>query len=145
MCDKLVTLHLESDDSVNVYPNIKTANIPDGGVTPQKLSKHIFRHDATITYTASALTLKMDTILDNDRIYTDIREFVDALYRMYGTNSYHTANGTINGTGVIQYMIVLSDTTIDICYLDTRDMTFQHSIINANPEYTMDDLVVTLY
>lgn len=145
MSDKLVTLHLESDDSVNVYPNIKTANIPDDGVTPRKLSHHIFRHDVTITYTPTALTLRMDTIFDTDHIYTDIREFIGALYDKYGVNSYHTADGTISNYGIIDYIVMVTNDTIDICYLDTRSMTIQHAIVNVNPEFTMNDIVVNLY
>lgn len=145
MSDKLVTLHLESDDSVNVFPNVKTANIPDRGVTPQKLSHHIFRHDATITYTPTSLTLRMDTIFDTDHAYTDIREFIGALYDKYGVNSYHTANGSIGSNGIIQYFVMVTNDTIDVCYLDTRSMTLQHAIVNVNPEFTMNDIVVTLY
>jgi hypothetical protein len=145
MSDKLVTLHLESDDSVNVYPNIKTENIPDDGVTPRKLSKHIFRHDATITYAPTSLTLRVATILNTDHIYTDIREFIGVLYDVYGVNSYHTANGSIGSTGIIQYFVIVTNDTIDICYLDTRSMTLQHAIVNVNPEFTMNDIVVTLY
>lgn len=41
MSDKITTLHPYDDDSTNVYPNIKSENIPDGSVTESKLDPSI--------------------------------------------------------------------------------------------------------
>lgn len=123
MADKITTLHPVGSPEVNIYPNIKTENIPDGSITPDKMAYQVY---CTNFY-----------IIDQDPDYvrffvftpfkmTDYREFLD----FFEVGEEINCQGTMNQEDIVKGRITyfngskyLEVETTNSSYLIRHDST----------------------
>ena len=168
MSDKLVTLHLESDDSVNVYPNIKSANIPSGAVTKAKmavnsvgtdeLENNLYHHQFGLAHSSGAniFSLRFNAFLNESQKFTEEEEIANFLNSFYGSECKFDATGLYNNISPIDEIDILSASTIRIWYLDLSvlqtisdvselsDVQRRYVDVTASPEFPATDVVTLL-
>ena len=168
MSDKLVTLHLESDDSVKVYPNIKSDNIPSGAVTKAKigvnsvgtdeLENNLYHHRFGLAHSSGSniFSLRFNAFLNESQEFNDEEQIVVFLNSFYGSECKFDATGLYNNISPIDEIDILSASTIRIWYLDLSvlqtisdvselsDVQRRYVDVTASPEFPATDVVTLL-
>lgn len=154
MSEKITTLHLETDSSVEVYPNIKSDNIPTGAVTttkiaggavtPAKLSTHTYRHDIYTAYAGLHLEIYIQPLLQYSEPITSIQEVVGRLYEYYGAGSRFTCTG-LHGDDIINRIDIIDRRTIRVFFISASDLSYSYVDLVVSTEYSTTDSVVLIY
>lgn len=168
MSEKITTLHLESDSSVEVYPNIRSANIPSGAVTKAKmavnsvgkdeLENNLYHHQFGLAHSSGAniFSLRFNALLNESHEFNDEEEIADFLNSFYGGDCKFDATGLYNNISPIDEIDILSASTIRIWYLDLSilqsisdfselsDVQRRYVDITASPEFPATDVVTLL-
>lgn len=104
--DIITTLHPETNTGDDLYPNIKSANIPNsaissekianGAITRNKLYNHLYQHVISCSWQQFNFTFII--ILPNSIQYTNLSKFISYIYNIYSDNFRITVAGTYNNS-----------------------------------------------
>lgn len=168
MSEKITTLHLETDSSVEVYPNIKSVNIPSGAITKAKmavnsvgtdeLENNLYHHQFGLEHSSgdNIFSLRFNALLNESDEYVDEETIADVLSTFYGAECKFDATGLYNNISPIDEIDILSASTIRIWYLDLSvlqtisdvseltDVQRRYVDVTASPEFPATDVVTLL-
>lgn len=96
MSDKIQTLHPKSNPTDNVYPNIKSDNIPSGAITKEKMGFHLYNcHYRINVYDTNNVSL--------GSIYLDhLQNTSDAVQSITDLSNEHNMIGNVNVSGTFK-------------------------------------------
>lgn len=117
MNDIITTLHPENDESTNIYPNIKKANIPNGSVDESKLSESV-----------NNILEGIDTRLSNaiasitqPKYYDELPATDEGLIVFSDGYIYSWNGASYENTGIAYQAIQLSNDSIGIDKINFRE------------------------
>lgn len=126
MSDIITTLHPENDESINLYPNIKKENIPNGSVDESKLSESV---NNTLEGINTRLSNAIASITQPK--YYDISNLPTTDEGLVvGSDGYiYSWNGSAyTSTGIPYQAVQIADGSIDI---DKLDNDLQNTLIES--------------
>ena len=135
MSELLTTLHKKGDTSVDVYPNIKSDNIPNNAVTSDKISAN-----------AVTTTKIVDNAVTLDKLDATARELLQILNSIYDTDEGRLSVGELS----VGSKLVLNGSVVTPLYRHSIQCTLKDNYNNAEKDFafnisTADSVAITKF